>query len=243
MLSSIRLRITTAILGFATLLHGGVVYTAASGDAVVPNQYLVRLKPGVDPSLITAHIPGATVQSLLNLNLHVVTLPRPLPGASIINLGADPLVQYVEPNHIRTLDIATPNDPQYSSQWALPDIEAYQAWGVLSDPYLTAATANSSRLTVVVIDTGADCTHPDFMNAGGTSTDSASGGQLSFALSQAFVPTTISPAACPWQDDFGHGTHVTGIVGAATNNSTGVAGLGYMLQIAEYKGLSCGLGR
>lgn len=238
MLSSIRLRITTAILGFATLLHGGVVYTAASGDAVVPNQYLVRLKPGVDPSLITAHIPGATVQSLLNLNLHVVTLPRPLPGASIINLGADPLVQYVEPNHIRTLDIATPNDPQYSSQWALPDIEAYQAWGVLSDPYLTAATANSSRLTVVVIDTGADCTHPDFMNAGGTSTDSASGGQLSFALSQAFVPTTISPAACPWQDDFGHGTHVTGIVGAATNNSTGVAGLGYMLQIAEYKGLS-----
>ncbi len=238
MLSSIRIRITSVILGFATLLHGGVVYTASSGDAVVPNQYLVRLKPGIDPSLITAHIPGATIQSLLNLNLHVVTLPRPLPGASIINLGADPLVQYVEPNHIRTLDIATPNDPQYSSQWALPVIQAYQAWGVLSDPYLTSATANPSRLTVVVIDTGADCTHPDFMNVGGTSTDSAFGGQLSFAQSQAMVPTTISPAACPWQDDFGHGTHVTGIVGAATNNLTGVAGLGYMLQVAEYKGLS-----
>lgn len=236
--SSFCIRITTAVLGLATLLHGGVVYTAASGDAVVPGQYLVRLKPGVDPALITAHIPGATVQSLRDLNLHLITLPRPLPGGSIINLGADPLVQYVEPNHVRSLDIATPNDPQYSSQWALPDIEAYQAWGVLSDPYLTSATAGSSRMTVVVIDTGADCTHPDFMNAGGTSTDSASGGQLSFALSYAFVPTTISPAACPWQDDYGHGTHVSGIIGAATNNNTGISALGYMLQVAEYKGLS-----
>jgi len=76
------------------------------------------------------------------------------------------------------------------------------------------------------------------MNAGGTSTDSAHGGQLSFALSHAFVPTTVSPAACPWQDDHGHGTHTAGILAAATQNAVGVAGLGYPVELIVYKVLA-----
>ena len=88
-----------------------------------------------------------------------------------------------------------------------------------------------------MIDTGADCTHPDFMNAGGSSTDVAFGGQLLWSASQALVPTSVSSPACPWQDDYGHGTHVTGIVAAATSNGIGVASLGYPLEVIEYKAL------
>ena len=101
--------------------------------------------------------------------------------------------------------------------------------------YLTSATASTARLKVAVLDTGADCTHPDFVNTGGSSTDSAAGGQLLWSASQAYAITTHSPAACSWQDDFGHGTHVTGIIAAATSNNEGVAALGYPLQVMEFK--------
>jgi hypothetical protein len=41
--------------------------------------------------------------------------------------------------------------------------------------------------------------------------------------------------ACDWQDDLGHGTHVAGIIGAAANNATGVAGLGFPVELVIYK--------
>src|SRR5207248_9052635 len=132
-------------------------------------------------------------------------------------------VDYVEPNRIRHSMLAAPADPSYSLQWALQTMRAVQAWGVMPNRYFTAGTVPSSRIRVAVLDTGADCTHPDFMNAGGTSTNSALGGQLNFALSAALVATTISGATCVFEDDHGHGTHTAGIVAAATQNGQGVA--------------------
>jgi thermitase len=152
------------------------------------------------------------------------------------NLARNPLVTYVEPNRIRGLSIAAPNDPNYSGyQWALKAVRAVEAWRLLPDRYLTGSTAAGKRLTVAVLDTGADCTHPDFANAGGASTDSAQGGQLFFEGSRTFVRTAVQEPACVWQDDYGHGTHVAGIIGAATNNGVGIAGLGYPLRLMIYK--------
>ena len=162
------------------------------------------------------------------------------PGVSTF-LAAHPLVDYVEPDRVRHIGIANPNDPYYlnslNDQWALFTVQAQQAWNLLGAPYLTAATAGTNRISVAVIDTGADCTHPDFKNTGGSSTDSASGGQLLWSASQAIVPTTIASPVCAWQDDYGHGTHVTGIIAAATSNGVGVASLGYPLQVMEFKAM------
>src|SRR5580704_4924208 len=110
-----------------------------------------------------------------------------------------------------------------------------QAWSLLPGQYLTAATAGTGRVKVAVLDTGADCTHPDFINTGGSSTDSAQGGQLMFSSSRAYVATTIGSPVCAWQDDHGHGTHVSGILAAATSNAIGVSGLAYPVQVIEYK--------
>jgi hypothetical protein len=85
-----------------------------------------------------------------------------------------------------------------------------------------------------VLDTGGDCTHPDFKNRGGTSVYSAQGGQLSGTLSAALVPSVLA-TACAWQDDHGHGTHVSGTVAAATNNIEGVSALGHPLELVIYK--------
>src|SRR5262249_2059006 len=148
--------------------------------------------------------------------------------------------EYVEPNGIRrhTGGLPALNDPNANLQWALTTVKALSAWGVVPDRFLTAATAGSGRIRVAILDTGTDCTHPDFKNSGGSSVDSAQGGQLNFPLSQALITTTLSSPACSWQDDYGHGTHVAGIIAAATQNATGVSALGYPIEVVTYKVLN-----
>ena len=41
-----------------------------------------------------------------------------------------------------------------------------------------------------------------------------------------------------WKDDFGHGTHVTEILAAATSKRVGGSGLAYPVQVIEYKVLN-----
>ncbi|MEI9972377.1 MAG: S8 family serine peptidase [Ignavibacteriota bacterium] len=131
--------------------------------------------------------------------------------------------------------VLPPNDPLITQQWGLTAVRALQAWGYFPDQYLTSATASPSRVKIAVLDTGVDCTHPDFMNAGGTSTDAAHGGQISWAASEAVVPTTVPSPACQWQDDNGHGTLTAGAIAAATNNAAGIASLGFPLQLIVFK--------
>ncbi len=210
---------------------------ATKDDAAAPNEYLVRLRQGVPPETVLDGLaPGAKHRPLGGFNLHLLELPPDTPPRVIEALAKNPLVAYIEPNRIRGLNFAAPNDPNYSSyQWALRAVHAVDAWRLLPNRYLNEPTTGGKRLTIAVLDTGADCTHPDFANAGGTSTDSAQGGQLFFEGSRTFVQTTVQPAACVWQDDYGHGTHVAGIIGAAANNGVGIAGLGYPLRLMIYK--------
>ena len=169
------------------------------------------------------------------MNLHKLRIPGNAVESSARQFAAQFLVEYVEPDRIRQVSTAAPNDTSYASQWALQTVQALQAWGAMPNAYLTSAGAGAGRIKVAVIDTGIDCTHPDFANAGGSSTDSAQGGQLLFSAGRAFVATSISSPVCSWQDDHGHGTHVAGTVAAATNNSRGVSALGYPLQIIGMK--------
>lgn len=210
---------------------------AAKDDAATPNEYLVRLRDGVSPEAVLDNLtPGSKHRPLGRLNLHLLELPPNTPTQVIEKLAKNPRVTYVEPNRVRDLNFAAPNDPNYSSyQWALRAVHAVDAWRLLPNRYLNGSAATGKRLTIAVLDTGADCTHPDFANAGGTSTDSAQGGQLFFEGSRTFIQTTVQSPACAWQDDYGHGTHVAGIIGAAANNGVGIAGLGYPLRLMIYK--------
>ena len=220
----------------------GKEYAAKPGEQVVPNQLLVKLKTGASPaSVINAFLQNAQMRSLGLRDIYLVNVPGGIPPAIATLLAAHGLVDFVEPNRVRHSDLGSPNDPYYSNsisppgEWGLFQIQALQAWSLLSAPYLTAATAGTNRIKVAVLDSGADCTHPDFINAGGSSTNSAFGGQLLWTASQAFTSTTIASPACAWQDDHGHGTHVAGIVAAATSNGVGMSSLGYPLQVIVYK--------
>jgi thermitase len=218
---------------------GAVRFSAQVGERVQSGKLLVGFRAGVSPEAVLLHIlPRAAHSPVVPAgNIHVVSVPASREAAISEALAADPRVAYVEPDRIRVSTALGPNDADYSQQWALQNIQALAAWGLMPGKFLTPATAGTGRIKVAVLDTGADCTHPDFMN-GGSSADSASGGQILFASSRAYYPTTVSPSACAWQDDHGHGTHTAGIIGASANNTIGVAGAAYPVQLVIYKVLN-----
>jgi thermitase len=115
-------------------------------------------------------------------------------------------VLYAEPNYRLHLDFV-PNDPDFSSQWALTAINAPGAWDI---------TIGTSAITIAIIDTGIDLTHPDLM--------------AKVVPGATFVPGTTYP-----QDDNGHGTHVAGVAAASTNNGIGIAGVSWNARLMPVK--------
>jgi hypothetical protein len=93
-----------------------------------------------------------------------------------------------------------PNDPYYGSQWALEKVGAPQAW----------ARSRGRGVLVAVLDTGVDLDHPDLAS------------KVRDDIDWDFVDGDGVA-----EDAHGHGTHVAGIVAAATDNSVGVAGMGW----------------
>jgi len=127
-------------------------------------------------------------------------------------LLSSPLVTSAEPNIIFTSATTDPDDPLYGQQWNLNGaygVVANEAWDV---------QRGSFSLTLAVIDTGMDYTHQDLLGR-------RSGGWDYF-----------NGDSDPW-DDNGHGTMVTGMACANTNNTLGLAGLDWNARVMPLKAL------
>ena len=115
-------------------------------------------------------------------------------------------VEYAEPNYIATTAaLSTPNDPSFSSQWSLSKISAVDGWSTMFTSYPTT----TAGATIAVIDTGVQSTHPDLSGK---------------VLAGANCLTGFCTAGGS-EDDNSHGTHVSGIAAARTNDGIGIAGL------------------
>ncbi len=121
---------------------------------------------------------------------------------TIEDLNADPRVQYAEPNYVYHAAVV-PNDPNLSRQWAHTLIRSSAAWDI---------AIGSRSLTIAIIDSGIDASHPDL--------------QAKIVGGQDIIDGDAIP-----QDENGHGTHVAGIAAAVTNNAIGVAGTDWQAQI------------
>lgn len=117
-------------------------------------------------------------------------------------------VQRVERLHLLS---TIPNDPYYAYQWDMPIVGMPQAWQI---------SRGSPTVQVAVIDTGFDANHPDLAS------------KVTYAESDILGVTTIGRLAA--QDYIGHGTNVSGIVAADTDNGFGYAGVGYNVSLQEY---------
>lgn len=116
-----------------------------------------------------------------------------------------PTVESVFPNEIENAN-ATPDDPLYPQMWGLNQIHADQAWDI---------TTGSNNVIVAVVDSGVDYNHPDLgahVVKGKNFTNNGNGPD--------------DP-----MDMCGHGTHVSGTIGALTNNTLGVSGINWNAKI------------
>ena len=87
---------------------------------------------------------GTEVSSIPALHLHVVDVNAATVADSLTEYRADPRVESVDRDRTRDAE-ATPNDPAYVDQWALPQIGWDQAYG---------STTISGISTIAVLDTG-----------------------------------------------------------------------------------------
>ena len=131
------------------------------------------------------------------LGMSVVEVPEEQSQSILEQLQKSGLFEYVERDHYARTGSVTPNDPAFSSQWQLAQISAPAAWSV---------TTGSTSVVVAVIDSGVDATHPDLASK--------------LVPGWNFVGNNSNT-----QDDYGHGTAVSGTLAAATNNGIGVAGV------------------
>jgi subtilisin family serine protease len=180
-------------------------------------------------------------------NVWVLSLSQPVPEdllASVAEqLQVDSVVQYADPAR-RVFALRVPNDPLYSQQWALSDpvggLNAAAAWDL---------QIGSPTVTVAVIDTGIT-THPDLAgkilpgydfisdpitanDGNGRDSDPSDPGD------------GTSDGECgdgiPGEASFFHGTFVSGIIAADTDNGVGISGLDWNAKILPVRALGkCG---
>jgi subtilisin family serine protease len=139
-----------------------------------------------------------------------------------------------------------PNDTYYSRQWGLyndgtfslspakagADMDMENAWGIQQ---------GNSNIVVGIIDSGTKLDHPEFsgriwtnsLEIANNGLDDDNNGRIDDVNGWDFANNDNNPT-----DDLGHGTNVTGIIGANGNNSTGFAGVDWNCKLMILKGLN-----
>jgi hypothetical protein len=226
------------------------------------NSLLLAEQPAYKPGVVLvrfANDPNATVKNaILNstlgggssvkrefklvTGLTQVSLPT---GVSVENavasLKQSSSILYAEPDYKLQL-CAVPNDTRFGELWGMrntgqsggtpgADISATEAWDINT----------GNNVIVAVLDTGVDYTHPDLAanmwhNPGeiaGNGIDDDGDGYID----DVYGIDTGDNDGNPMDDSAvaGHGTHVSGIIGAVGNNSRGVTGVCWHVRIMAIK--------
>lgn len=128
------------------------------------------------------------------------------------------------PDHLQ-FTMTLPNDTRYGDLWGLQRINAEQAW---------VEETGESSVVVAVIDSGIDIGHPDldgnlWNNPGeipGNSIDDDGNGYIDDIWGWDFFSNDGWPG-----DSDGHGTHVSGTIGAEGNNGRDVVGVNWDISL------------
>jgi subtilisin family serine protease len=212
-----------AVLGLA--FAGGI---AAAGDAAAPapaaQEILVRFAPGaaqkraldsVGATLVERMPLGGLVRARLDPGVSLAAADRTLERRSDVVAAG--------PN--RTYELyATPNDTLYPELWGLDAIGATLAWDV---------TQGSNAVVVAVVDTGADVAHPELDTNIWTNSGEVANGLDDDAngLVDDLKGWDFASGDANVNDTNGHGTHVSGTIGAEGHNGAGVTGVNWRVKV------------
>lgn len=193
----------------------------ATQPEIIPGEIVVKFQPNVGSLGAQNSLRAEGLQPLEVSPDNGIVRVQVKPGQeaqTIAELLARGDVAYATYNYeIKAL--RDPNDPGFSNQWALNqpmdhDIDAPEAWDLYT---------GGSNITIAVIDSGVDLSHPDL--AAKITTGSQAGYNF----------VSNPPGSLPPDDDYGHGTHVAGIAAAAGNNGIGIAGVSWGAMIMPLK--------
>ncbi len=249
-----RLRNDRSVLWAETVTAGSRSQALTANANARPGQKLmVRLAATVSPnwavllprwsSLVGAAI---TVDHQIG-DVWVLKLAAAVPDADLASLASqletDAEVQYADPVR-RVQAQRVPNDPRFGSQWALTD-----AVGGINAPAAWDLQIGSAAMTVAVIDTGIT-QHPelagrvlpgyDFIS------DPASANDGNGRDNDPSDPgDNTGDGECgdgvPGESSSWHGTFVSGLIAANTNNGDGIAGVDWNARILPVRVLGrCG---
>jgi subtilisin family serine protease len=182
-----------------------------------------------------------------SIRARVVSVPAGQQRAIRAALERDPRVRYAERNVRFHVDVS-PDDPSFLQLWGLDNTgQAVQGASGTPDADIDAPEAwerstGSAGVTVGVIDTGIDYTHPDlaaniWINPGencagcrNDGIDNDGNGYVDDWHGWDFLNNDNDPF-----DDNGHGTHVAGTIGAVGGNGTGVTGVNWSVRLMALK--------
>ncbi|MEG3631510.1 S8 family serine peptidase [Streptomyces poriticola] len=185
---------------------------AAGGKVVVTYQRIgVIVVHSANPDF------GEQIRTARGVQSAGATRTAPLTAAGTTDEGAVELLSKEQAARTARASAATDgSEPLEADQWDLRAIGADRAAKI---------NPGSSRVTVAVIDTGVDDTHPDLApNFSASQSANCVGG----------VADTREGAWRPYTDDDYHGTHVAGEI-AAARNGIGVAGVAPGVKVSSIK--------
>ena len=190
------------------LIAGAFASGAEAGRNLVSGCLAVKYRNAVPAPA------GARATELAGLGFTVIPVTPAGEERTAAALASAPEVGAATPVY-RYPAALLPNDPFFGLQWHHVTIGSPTAWDL---------TRGSSGVTVAILDTGVDATHPDLH------------GRVLAGFNFADENTDTTDAE-------GHGTMVAGTAAATGNNAVGVAGLGWSnpilpVRIADADGLA-----
>ncbi len=249
-------------LGLLTLLSAPAMGATIGGRQIlagfwrgqpleyVEGEILVGLAEGVTPAAAANLLAQQQLKTVNNFDHLNIGLLQAAPGRDLFQiietLNRHPLIRYAEPNGILYATQLEPNDPYYlgsspagyAHQWALKNTGQTPPHGSsnadIDGPEAWAQETGNAGVLIAVLDTGipmlnGQLSHPDLNDPN------------KFLLGPDFIDKF--PGDITVRDERGHGTHVTGILAAETNNGEGVAGVCwncrvYVIQVVDKNNMS-----
>lgn len=225
----------------------GSVFAAPRNDSPAPFRpgvVLVGFRPSVTESQKSSVIgvAGANELKRIGVGVHVLKVIPGFEVRVVQFLKSFPEILYAELDYQQRVNGDVPNDMSFGNQWAMlntgqvlngyggvpgDDNKAVPAWSI---------TTGSPSVVVAVLDSGTQYSHPDLFvnmwnNPGGIGGCAA--GTHGF---------NVLTGTCDPMDDEtffgGHGTHVSGLLGAVGNNGAGVTGVAWTTSIMAVKWVS-----
>jgi subtilisin family serine protease len=211
-----------------------VYVNEASGLEMIPTgQVVVKLQAGagMTPLATLSRGRGIHIQRRIRGTTDQYVLDVPHATARELfeaceNLRVESFLEWAEPDFVsEAVKCAAPDDPFFiSDQWYLKDINAPQAWGIVT---------GSDQIIIAFLDDGMDLKHEDLRGALPSNVgeipdnnwDDDGNGWVDDAEGWDFRDGDNNPQPDGLYDN--HGTHVAGVAAATGNNGKGIAGCAF----------------